>query len=148
MSISRARLDEYFTRYAATLTNLDAEAAADLWSPPGMIVDDRFSGVIDSRDAMVRGLEQSYPLYQQLGLDSVRYEVMGSNHLTDMLVLVLVKWKFFDAEGDLLTDSSAHYLLREEVAGLRATVCVQIDDAEKIRALAASRGIDLTSVAE
>lgn len=38
----------------------------------------------------------------------------------------------------------AYYLLRAEDSGLRATVCVQTDDAEKLQALAAARGIDLT----
>ena len=120
------------------------EAAADLWTTPGLIADDRFSGVLESRDKMVQGLQQSYPLYQKLGLDSVGYELVDETHLTDLLVLVRVRWKFFDAEGALLTDSNAYYLLRGEEGGLRATVCVQTDDAEKLQALAASRGIDLT----
>ena len=71
MSISHEQVEAYLARYAATLTDFDAEAGADLWSMPGMIVDDRFSGVIPSRDAMVQGLKQSFPFYQELGLDSV-----------------------------------------------------------------------------
>lgn len=144
MSISHEQIDDYLTRYAATLTDLDAEAAADLWTTPGLIADDRFSGVLESRDAMVQGLKQSYPVYQQLGLGSVGYELVDENHLTAGLVLVRVQWRFFDTDGELLTDSNAYYLLRAEETGLRATVCVQTDDAEKLQALAASRGIDLT----
>lgn len=111
---------------------------------PGTIVDDRFSGVVQSRDEMAQGLTQSYPLYQQLGLASVGYELLDDQHLTDALVLTRVRWTFLDADGDLLTDSNAYYLLRAEDGDLRATVCVQTDDAEKLQALAASRGIDLT----
>lgn len=148
MSISHEQIDDYLTRYAATLTDLDAESAADLWTTPGLIADDRFSGVLESREKMVQGLKQSYPLYQKLGLNSVGYELVDQNHLTDLLVLVRVRWKFFDADGELLTDSTAYYLLRSEEAGLRATVCVQTDDAEKLQALAASRGIELTPPSE
>lgn len=59
MTISSQDIDDFFGRYAAALTNFDAGAPADLWATPGTIVDDRFSGVLDSRDAMVSGLEQS-----------------------------------------------------------------------------------------
>ena len=144
MTISHDQIDDYLTRYAATLTELDAEAAADLWTTPGMIADDRFSGVLESRDKMVEGLKQSYPLYQRLGLASVGYELVDENHLTDNLVLVRVCWKFFDADSALLTDGNAYYLLRAQDATLHATACIQIDDAEKIQALAAARGVDLT----
>lgn len=148
MSINHEQIDDYLTRYAATLTDLDAEAAADLWTTPGMIADDRFSGVLESRDKMIDGLKQSYPLYQKLGLASVGFELVDENHLTDGLVLVRVRWKFFDADDELLTDSNAYYLLRADDTDLRATVCVQIDDAEKIQALAAARGVDLTPRSE
>ena len=144
MIISQDQIDDYLTRYAATLTNLDAGAAADLWTTPGMIADDRFSEVVDSRDKMIQGLTQSYPLYQKLGLDTVGYELVDEQHLTDALVMVRVRWKFLDTEGKLLTDSNAYYVLRAEDTDLRATVCIQTDDAERIQALATSRGIDLT----
>ena len=106
-------------------------------------MDDRFSGVLDSRDAMVSGLEQSYPVYEQLGLASVGYEIVDERRFCDRLVLVAVRWAFLDANGDTLTDSNPSYLLRREDSGLRATVCIQTDDMEKLQALAESRGVDL-----
>ncbi|WP_220086024.1 hypothetical protein, partial [Burkholderia multivorans] len=60
----------YLDRYARSLSDFDAEAAAGLWSIPGMIVDETFAGVLDSREAMAQGLEQSYPVYRKLGLAS------------------------------------------------------------------------------
>lgn len=148
MTISSQDIDDYFGRYAAALTNFDAGASADLWATPGTIVDDRFSGVLDSRDAMVSGLEQSYPVYKQLGLASVGYEIVDQRHFGDHPVLVAVRWTFFDANGDTLTDSNPSYLLRREDSGLRATVCIQTDDMEKLQALAESRGVDLASRSE
>lgn len=144
MSIGHDRITRFLDRYASTLTDLDAEAAADLWSVPGLIADDRSSGVIESREAMVDGLRRSYPLYQRLGLGSVTYDLLEAKPLTDALVLVHVRWQFLDAQGAFLIDSTAYYLLRDEPAGLRAAVCVQVDDAEKLRALAAARGVDLS----
>ncbi|WP_127792202.1 hypothetical protein [Agromyces sp. LHK192] len=148
MSIDHDRIVDYLARYADTLTNLDAEAAADLWTMPGMIADDRFSGVLISRSEMIEGLKQSYPLYRKLGLASVGYDVVDEHHLTGNLVLVRVRWRFFDADGELLTDSSAYYLLRAVDTDLRATACIQVDDVEKLRALASARGVDLTPPAE
>lgn len=148
MTISSQDIDDFFGRYAAALTNFDAGASADLWATPGTIVDDRFSGVLDSRDAMVSGLEQSYPVYKQLGLASVGYEIVDERPFSDRLVLVAVRWTFLDANGDTLTDSNPSYLLRREDSGLRATVCIQTDDMEKLQALAESRGVDLASRSE
>ncbi|GAA1535759.1 hypothetical protein [Dermacoccus barathri] len=99
MTISSQDIDDFFGRYAAALTNFDAGASADLWATPGTIVDDRFSGVLDSRDAMVSGLEQSYPVYKQLGLASVGYEIVDERPFSDRLVLVAVRWTFSTRTG-------------------------------------------------
>ena len=139
-----AEINAYLERYAATLTDFDAHGAAELWATPGMIIDKTFAGVVEDREAMARGLEQSYPTYQRLGLASVSHECLEVKELTEVITLVHVRWHFFDDEGAQLTDSTAYYILRRGDDGLLACVCVQVDDAEKIRALAASRGVDLT----
>lgn len=145
MSIHTERVDEYLGRYAASLSDFDAEAAVELWSTPGMIADDRVSGVLDTREEMVMGLKQSYPLYRELGLASVGHELLEANDLSERLVLVKVRWLFRDAEGELLTDATSYYLLRDEdEAGLQACVCIETDSAEHLQALAEKRGIDLT----
>lgn len=144
MGIETHQIIDYLDRYAATLTEFDAEGAADLWAIPGMIADDRFSGVLESRDKMVEGLKQSYPVYQQLGLGSVGYQLVDENHLSEGLVLVRVRWLFLDADGNELTDSNSYYLLRNEESGLRACVCIETDSEEKLQDLAAARGVDLT----
>lgn len=144
MSIGTSQITDYLDRYAATLTEFDAEAAAELWSTPGMIADDCFSGALESRELMIAGLKQSYPVHQKLGLGSVAYELVDENQLSDALVLVRVRWIFRDAEGEELTDSNSYYLLRNEEAGLRECVCIETDSAEKLQALADARGVDLT----
>jgi hypothetical protein len=144
MTISADRLDEYFTRYAAALTNFDAEASARLWAEPGVIVDDRASMVAESRETMVEGLTMSYPLYKKLGLASVRHEVLDSTDVSEKLALVRVRFVFLDTSGARLTDTTSYYLLRDGGSGLRATVCIETDAAEKIQELAASRGVELS----
>lgn len=143
MSISDEDINSYLTRYAAALSNFDAAAGAALWSTPGMIADDTYSGVLTERDDMRQGLEKSYPLYQRLGLDSVGHELHEVKPLSEALVLVQVRWLFFGAEGELLTNAHSYYLLRNEPEGLRAVVCVETDSAEKLRELAAARGVEL-----
>lgn len=143
MSISSSQVDDYLTRYAATLTELDAEAGAALWSTPGMIVDDRVSAVLETREAMAEGVKQSYPLYLQLGLASVAHELLETKELSARLVMVRVRWLFLDENGDLLTDTFSYYLLREEESGLQAVVCIETDAAEKLQALTEERGVSL-----
>lgn len=144
MSASDTEISDYLTRYAASLTNYDAQTAAALWATPGMIVDDQFAGVLESREAMVQGLEQSYPVYRKLGLASVGYELLGQEQLSAAITLVRVRWLFYDADDNQLTDSTSHYILRRDDDGLRACVCIQTDDAAKLQALAAEHGIDLS----
>jgi hypothetical protein len=138
------RLDAYLARYADTLTRRDARAAAALWSTPGTIVDDVRSGALDTREAMSAGLEQSYPLYDRLGLASVGHELVEHRRLSARLVLVRVRWRFLDAAGAQLTDADSWYLLRDDPdEGLLACVCVETDSAAKLQQLAAARGVDL-----
>ncbi|MBR8743815.1 hypothetical protein [Nocardiopsis sp. MG754419] len=144
MNSIEAEIDDYLDRYAATLTSFDAPAAADLWGRPGMILNDQQgAGVLESREAMVRGLEQSYPLYRELGLASVGYERLSHTPLSETIVLVRVRWLFYDEDGAQLTDSFASYIVRRGEEGLRAYVCVPEDDLEKLQALATEKGIDL-----
>lgn len=145
MGDAAASIDEYLARYAASLTTFDAEAAADLWAWPGMILDDRSAGVLESRDAMIRGLEQAYPLYRQLGLASVEHELLREEPLSETITLVHVRWRFLGVDGAELTDSHSYYVVRRTDAGLRACVCIETDAAEKLRALAAEHGITLPS---
>ncbi|MFJ9686054.1 hypothetical protein ACIRRX_10245 [Streptomyces bacillaris] len=139
-----AELDDYLTRYAGTLTSYDAQAAADLWGSPGMILNDQQgAGVLESREAMASGLEQSYPLYRKLGLASVGYERLDHQQLSDAIFLVRVRWLFYDSDGTEMTDSFATYILRRGEEGLQAFVCVPADDLEKLQALADKKGVNL-----
>ncbi|MET8211946.1 hypothetical protein ABZT51_39260 [Streptomyces sp. NPDC005373] len=139
-----ADIDDYLARYAGTLTSYDAQAAADLWGSPGMILNDQQgAGVLESREAMASGLEQSYPLYRKLGLASVGYERLSHEQLSDTIFLVRVRWLFYDKDGNQMTDSLASYILRRGDEGLRAFVCVPADDAEKLQALATEKGVSL-----
>lgn len=145
MSPLDAEIDDYLTRYAATLTVYDSKAAASLWATPGMVLDDRLAGILEDRDAMAQALERSYPLYRELGLASIGHECLEVEPLTDRITLVHVRWRFYDADGNQLTDSFAYYIVRHDEDGIHACVCIQVDDADKIQALATERGIDLTN---
>lgn len=133
----------FLAQYCACLTNYDAPAAAALWVMPGLVVDDRYAGVVASPEELVRGLEQAHPFYRELGLASVGFELRALERLSERLTLVQVRWLFHDSGGQLLTDSFAHYLLRRGGDGMRACVCVQVDDLEKLEALARAKGVAL-----
>jgi hypothetical protein len=138
-------LDDYLTRYAATLTNFDAEAAAALWGTPGMILDDHAAGALDSREKMAEGLTHTYPLYKKLGLASVGYERVSHQQLAETIYLVRVRWLFYDSDGAELTDGTNNYILRRDDDGLHAYMCVPTDETEKLHKLAQERGVDLTA---
>lgn len=143
MDITAERLDDFFARYAGSLTAFDADAAAALWSTPGLVVDDNASIVAASREEMAVGVQASYPLYKQLGLASVDHELLDVTRVTERLAFAHVRFVFRDADGSRLTDTTSHYLLRDEDGELRATMCIETDAAENLRALAAERGVKL-----
>jgi|SRR5690606_5084198 len=139
----RERLEQYFTQYGDALASFDAERSANMWGMPGTIVSDDFVGTLATREEMTAGLRQSYPLYQQLGLGGVRFEILDVAELTQRITRVKVRWLFDSADGELLTDSSYEYLLRADEDGLHAYVSVGLDDATKLRELAERKGVPL-----
>ncbi len=56
-----AEIDAFLTRYAATLTDFNSQAAASLWATPGTISTIGSQAFLGDRDAMAQGLERSYP---------------------------------------------------------------------------------------
>jgi len=143
MAITATRIDDYFTRYAATLTNFDAGAWAKLWAEPGVVVDDAASMVAESREALVQGLSMSFPLHKRLGFAAAGHEVLDITLVTDKLALVHVRFAFRDVEGARLSEITSYYLLRDNGFGLQTAVCIETDAAEKTRELATVRGVEL-----
>ncbi|WP_370616918.1 hypothetical protein [Mumia sp. Pv 4-285] len=137
-------VSRFLTAYGDSLAAFDAERSAALWGTPGTIVSDTFAASLDSRQEMVEGLRQSYPLYRALGLVGVRFEVEEAVDLTDVLVRVRVRWLFDGEGGELLADSTYEYLLRRDADGLHAYVSVDIDAQEKLADLARRKGVDLS----
>jgi hypothetical protein len=140
---SSEELEAHLRAYQDALSSYDAKRTAELWGVPGTIVSDTFVGALDSRAAMAAGLEQSYPIYQRLGLHHVEHQTLDRVDLTDRLLRVHVRWLFCDAAGELLTDGHYEYLLRRDDDGLRTYVAVAIDEQQKLAELAQRKGIDL-----
>jgi hypothetical protein len=143
VAVNSEKLETHLRTYEQALSSFDAKRTAELWGIPGTIISDAFVGALDSREAMAAGLEQSYPIYQRLGLDHVEHQTLHRVDLTDRLLLVQVRWLFYDSAGDLLTDGHFEYLLREDDDMLRTYVAVAIDEQEKLTQLAQRQGIDL-----
>jgi hypothetical protein len=140
---SSEELEAHLRAYQDALSSYDAKRTAELWGVPGTIVSDTFVGALDSREAMAAGLEQSYPIYQRLGLHHVEHQTLDQVDLTDRLLRVHIRWLFYDAAGELLTDGHYEYLLRRDDDGLRTYVAVAIDEQQKLAELAQRKGIDL-----
>ena len=143
MVISSEELEAHLRAYEQALSSFDAKRTAELWGVPGTIISDAFVGSLDSREAMAAGLEQSYPVYQRLSLHHVEHQTLHRVDLTDRLLLIQVRWLFYDSAGDLLTDGHYEYLLRQDDDMLRTYVAVAIDEQEKLTQLAQRLGIDL-----
>ncbi|WP_327093643.1 hypothetical protein OIE68_25740 [Nocardia vinacea] len=141
---TRAEIEAYLVEYQEALSAFDAQRSVAQWGAPGTMVSDAFVGTVATTAEMAEGLEQSYPLYQSLGLASVDHTVLEHVDLSERITRIHVRWHFYDIEGNLLTDSDYEYLLRRDDDGqLRAYVAVAIDEMDKIAELAAAKGIQL-----
>jgi hypothetical protein len=143
VAVSNEELEAHLRAYQDALSAFDSKRSAELWGVPGTIVSDTFVGSLDTREAMAAGLQQSYPFYQRLGLHHVDHETLERVDLTERLLRIRVRWLFYDAAGQLLTDGHYEYLLRRDDEGLRTYVAVAIDEQEKLIQLAQRQGIDL-----
>ncbi|WP_200952640.1 hypothetical protein [Agromyces sp. Soil535] len=143
MGIEEERLAEFFDAYAAALREFDADATAQLWGLPGMIVTDDFAGALESRADMAAGLASSYPVYRMLGLESALPEIRAVSALTDRIATVRVRWSYLDADDDLIVTTDYEYLVRDDADGLHVYLAVGIDEAEALQRAARIRGVDL-----
>jgi len=143
MGIEEERLAEYFDRYAAALREFDADAAAELWGLPGMIVTDDFAGALESRADLSTAFEASYPLYRRLGLESAVPEIRSMTALTDLITMVRVRWSYLDGDDDVIVTTDFEYLVRDDADGLHAYLAVGIDEADALQRAARARGVDL-----
>jgi len=143
MGIEEERLAEFFDAYAAALREFDADATAQLWGLPGMIVTDDFAGALESRADMAAGLASSYPVYRMLGLESALPEIRAVSALTDRITTVRVRWSYLDADDEVIVTTDYEYLLRDDADGLHVYLAVGIDEAEALQRAARIRGVDL-----
>lgn len=125
----------FLDQYAGALARFDAEGSADLWGIPGMIITDEFAGALHSREEMAEGLRRAYPLYRQLGLADVRWELLERVAITAKIVRLRIRWSFLDATGALLTRADGEYTLRKDVNGLHVYFFADIDEQERVREL-------------
>ena len=143
MGIEEERLAEFFDAYAAALREFDAEATAELWGLPGLIVTDDFAGAVESRADMASGLASSYPIYRMLGLESALPEIRAVSALTDRISNVRVRWSYLDGDDEVIVTTDYEYLVRDDADGLHVYLAVGIDEAEALQRAALTRGVDL-----
>ena len=142
MTIDADRLQEFFDGYGASLAAFDARASAALWGEPRAMLTDDMGGTLGSDDELVAALEQSYPLYRQLGLAGVTAEVREAVALTERTTRARVRWHFLDERGDELTTSDYEYYVVDD-SGLAVRFAFGIDDTERLTELAKRKGVEL-----
>ena len=141
--ITTERASAYFAAYGQTLSEFDASASATLWGLPATVLTDDFAASIYTREELAEAVEQSYPLYQRLGLAGVSFDIVDTVPITAKIARVRVHWHFLDAQDEVLTDGSFEYILRDDTDGLHCYVSISIDEDEKIAELARRKGVSL-----
>ncbi len=144
MAIESTTLHEFFGRYGSALEQYDSHASAAMWGPPRAILSDAFAGSLGSDEEVAAALEQSYPVYRELGLSGVEFDVLEEVPITEHITRARIRWHFLDETGERMSRSDYEYYVQEGDDGeLTVRFALGIDDAEQLADLMHRKGLDV-----
>lgn len=121
-------LDDFLARYSASLGAMDAEATAELWGEPSMMLTDGFVGMLATRAELAAALAGAQPEYAARGLARATHTLLERTRLSERLLRVHVRWHFWQADGAHIDDADFEYLLRRDDDGLHAHAATLRED--------------------
>lgn len=134
--------EAFFVHYGEAQAD-SAEAAASLWSLPAMLIElNDVAKVFTDRGELVEALAPAYPIYQRLGLTTIKLADAEMSQVTETVLRTRTRW-FFYAGAELLTDPIFDYTLRREDGQLAMCFAIAIDLAEKIGRVTEDQDVSL-----
>jgi ketosteroid isomerase-like protein len=141
MNTTTTVFEPFFARYAELLSRFDAEAIADLYDYPCLMVSDAGVAVGMERAHAVDGVRGMAALYGPTGFRRAAPRVESAELLSDRLALVRVHWTYLAEADRPIYENRYVYLVRRADGGeWRVCVAASIDDAERLEALLGGSG--------
>lgn len=125
-SLSKAFFDEY----AAAYEKYDANAVAEMYFLPAVIMSDDTKNVYTDHGAIAEVIDELMDKLQSIGVEICEADVCQTMRLSENIMFSNVKWFFKNQEEEVLFSCFVSYTLQFENESLKIIVSV-IDDEER-----------------
>jgi hypothetical protein len=97
---------------------------ASLWAIPAFIVDKEDTRVVRELVEVERFFSGAPEMYQKRGIEQTRAEIEALDVIDERLVIVHVRWPYFDRSGRKFGEESSSYTLKADETGeFKMCVC-------------------------
>lgn len=120
----------FFNEYARAYESYEAEAVAEMYFLPAIIMSDDQKNVFTSYDDITAAVDQLMDKLQSVGVVLFEADVCQTMRLSENILFSHVKWVFSNEEEQALFTCFVSYTLQFENESLKIIVSV-IDDEER-----------------
>lgn len=121
---------QFFDDYARAYEMYDAQAVAQMYFVPSVIMSDETKNVYTSHEAIAEVIDELMDKLQSVGAVLCEGEVCQTMRLSENIMFSNVKWTFKDAQQQKLFSCFVSYTLQSVGESLKIIVSV-IDDEER-----------------
>jgi ketosteroid isomerase-like protein len=107
----RERVQDYLDRFTRAMTSGDIKTIAKLWEVPAFVIHTEQARVIQSLEEVERFFSGAKDMYNERGIVDTRAEIQDLDVVSDSLVIVRVRFPYYDENGDEHGEESSSYTL-------------------------------------
>lgn len=107
----REDVQGYLDRFTRAVTSADTKTLAKLWEVPAFVIGAEHSRVIQSLDEVEEFFAGAKDLYNERGIVDTRAEIQDLDIISPDLVVVRVRFPYYDEKGDEHGEESSSYTL-------------------------------------
>lgn len=112
-----ADVHDFFSRFGQAVSRGEPDEAADLWDFPALVLADQGARALASRREIAQFYAAQKEHYAARGVAHTRAEVLRVERLSERMLQVLVRWPYFDEQGQERGSETTSYVLRADDAG-------------------------------
>lgn len=107
----REGVQDYLDRFTRALTSGDTKTLVKMWEVPAFVIHTGQARVIQSLDEVEQFFSGAKDMYNERGIVDTRAEIQDLDVVSDDLVIVRVRFPYYDESGDEHGEESSSYTL-------------------------------------
>ena len=113
----RASVQSYLDRFTRAVTSADTKTLAKLWEAPAFVIGAEHERMLHSLDEVEEFFAGAKDMYNERGIVDTRAEIQDLDVISDDLVIVRVRFPYYDEKGDEHGEESSSYTLKRSSDG-------------------------------